>query len=42
MLQYVIPLLSSLRPLWSYCLNYVLALGILVALLGAIMSIWRH
>lgn len=41
MLQYIIPLIATLRPFWSYALNIVLALAILTALVSAIASIWE-
>lgn len=41
MLQYVIPLIATLRPLWGYVLNIVLALAILPALISAIAAAWE-
>lgn len=41
MLQYVIPLIATLRPLWGYILNTVLALAILATLLSLISYIGK-
>lgn len=41
MFQYVIPLIHSMRPLWAYVLNFVLALAILATLLSVISYICK-